>query len=118
MFYVFYEQYLGMQRETALQLGVCLTAITVITLLLLGLNFAATFSVLLGVACIDISLLGLMSVWDINLNAISLVNLVVVSSRSTRSMLFCVRIVIDSSLILVYRYCGGILLAYCPGLHH
>lgn len=79
VFYVFYEQYLSVQKETALQLGVCLAAITVITLLLLGLNFAATFAVLLGVACIDVSLLGLMSVWNININAISLVNLVVVS---------------------------------------
>lgn len=79
VFYVFYEQYLDVQKETALQLGVCVAAITVITLLLLGLNFTATFTVLVGVACIDVSLLGLMSVWDINLNAISLVNLVVVS---------------------------------------
>ncbi|VDO07864.1 unnamed protein product [Rodentolepis nana] len=90
VFYVFYEQYLGMQAETALQLGVCLAAITVIVLLLLGLNFAATFAVLLGVVCIDVSLVGLMSIWDINLNAISLVNLVVCTGIAVE---FCAHIV-------------------------
>ncbi|VDL60014.1 unnamed protein product [Hymenolepis diminuta] len=90
VFYVFYEQYLSVQKETALQLGVCLAAITVITLLLLGLNFAATFAVLLGVACIDVSLLGLMSVWNININAISLVNLVVCTGIAVE---FCSHIV-------------------------
>lgn len=78
MFYVFYEQYLSILQETGIQLGVCLLAIAVITWVLLGLNFAATFAVFLGVACIDISLLGMMCLWSIDLNAISLVNLVVV----------------------------------------
>nr|CDS20424.1 Niemann Pick C1 protein [Echinococcus granulosus] len=90
VFYVFYEQYLGMQRETMLQLSVCLAAITVITLLLLGLNFAATLIVLLGVACIDVSLLGLMCLWSINLNAISLVNLVVCTGIAVE---FCSHVV-------------------------
>ncbi|KAL5968169.1 NPC intracellular cholesterol transporter 1, partial [Taenia solium] len=90
VFYVFYEQYLSIQQETALQLSVCLAAITVITLLLLGLNFAATLIVLLGVACIDVSLLGLMCLWSINLNAISLVNLVVCTGIAVE---FCSHIV-------------------------
>ena len=79
-----------MQRETALQLGVCLVAISLITLLLLGLNVAATFAVLLGVACIDISLLGLMCLWGISLNALSLVNLVVCTGIAVE---FCSHIV-------------------------
>ncbi|VDM17724.1 unnamed protein product [Hydatigera taeniaeformis] len=90
VFYVFYEQYLNIQHETALQLGVCLAAITVITLLLLGLNLAATLIVLLGVACIDVSLLGLMCLWSISLNAISLVNLVVCTGIAVE---FCSHIV-------------------------
>ncbi|KAL5104238.1 NPC intracellular cholesterol transporter 1 [Taenia crassiceps] len=90
VFYVFYEQYLGIQHETALQLSVCLAAITLITLLLLGLNFAATLIILLGVACIDVSLLGLMCLWSINLNAISLVNLVVCTGIAVE---FCSHIV-------------------------
>uniref|UniRef100_A0A5K3F8N3 SSD domain-containing protein n=1 Tax=Mesocestoides corti TaxID=53468 RepID=A0A5K3F8N3_MESCO len=90
VFYVFYEQYIGILHQTAVQLSVCLAAIAVITLFLLGLNFVATFIVFLGVACIDISLLGLMSMWNINLNAISLVNLVVCTGIAVE---FCSHIV-------------------------
>ncbi|VDM00375.1 unnamed protein product [Schistocephalus solidus] len=77
VFYVFYEQYLNIVSETAQQLCACITAIAVITWLLLGLDFAATLIILFGVSCIDLSLLALMALWDIGLNAVSLVNLVV-----------------------------------------
>lgn len=70
---------MGIVKETAQQLAICLAAIALITWLLLGLNFVATLIILLGVACIVVSLLGLMALWSISLNAISLVNLVVVS---------------------------------------
>ncbi|VDN15526.1 unnamed protein product [Dibothriocephalus latus] len=90
VFYVFYEQYLSIVPETAQQLGACLAAIAVITWLLLGLDFAATLIILFGVACIDLSLLALMVLWDIGLNAISLVNLVVCTGIAVE---FCAHIV-------------------------
>lgn len=113
VFYVFYEQYLGVQHETAVQLSVCLAAIMVITLLLLGLNFAATLIVLLGVACIDFSLLGLMCLWDINLNAISLVNLVVVSFLQPVTVLLAGLLNVVKISHFFSSQCTGIAVEFC-----
>ncbi|KAL7053642.1 hypothetical protein AAHC03_026939 [Spirometra sp. Aus1] len=90
VFYVFYEQYLNIVSETVQQLCACIAAVAVITWLLLGLDFVATLIILVGVSCIDLSLLALMALWDIGLNAVSLVNLVVCTGIAVE---FCAHIV-------------------------
>ncbi|KAL3891662.1 hypothetical protein ACJMK2_003914 [Sinanodonta woodiana] len=76
IFYVFYEQYLTIVNDTLLNLGVCLAAIYVVTVILLGFDFYSGFLVLLMILMILVDLMGMMYLWDISLNAISLVNLV------------------------------------------
>uniref|UniRef100_A0A183SY07 SSD domain-containing protein n=1 Tax=Schistocephalus solidus TaxID=70667 RepID=A0A183SY07_SCHSO len=90
IFYVFYEQYLTVARETAVQLGMSIAAVTAITWIMLGLDVIATLNTIIGVAAILVSVMGLMVLWNISLNAISLVNLVVCIGISVE---FCAHIV-------------------------
>ncbi|KAL3891661.1 hypothetical protein ACJMK2_003913 [Sinanodonta woodiana] len=74
--YVFYEQYLTIIKNTVLNLGVCLLAILVVTIVLLGFDIHSGLIILMTIIMILIDLMGLMYLWKISLNAISLVNLV------------------------------------------
>ena len=75
---VFYEQYLTMWPDTVKSLGISIGAIFVVTYLFLGLDFYSAFIVAVTILMIIVDLLAMMYWWDISLNAISLVNLVVV----------------------------------------
>lgn len=79
VFYVFYEQYLTMWPDTLFSLGLSLLAITVVTFFLMGLDIFSSLIVLLTITMILINIGGLMYWWNITLNAVSLVNLVMVS---------------------------------------
>lgn len=78
---VFYEQYLTMWRDTTKSLLLSIFAIFVVMYLFLGLDLYSATIIALTIVIILINLMGLMYWWDISLNAISLVNLVVVSSH-------------------------------------
>ncbi|XP_022252090.1 Niemann-Pick C1 protein-like isoform X2 [Limulus polyphemus] len=75
--HVFYEQYLTMWPDTLKSLGFSLAAIFVVTFLLLGLDFFSSAIVVITIVMIIINLMGMMYWWNISLNAVSLVNLVV-----------------------------------------
>lgn len=78
VFYVFYEQYLTIWEETLLSIGLSLVVIFVVTLFLTGLSLFSAVIVVITVLMIIIDLAGLMYWWNISLNAVSLVNLVMV----------------------------------------
>lgn len=80
---VFYEQYLTMWPDTIKSLGISIFAIFVVTFLFLGLDFYSAFIVAITILMIIVDLMAMMYWWDISLNAVSLVNLVVVSDFST-----------------------------------
>lgn len=86
IFYVFYEQYLNIIWETTTQMSMGLVGVSIITWVMLGLDIVATLNVVVGVSSIVLSVAAMMVLWDISLNAISLVNLVVVS-RLVRGVL-------------------------------
>lgn len=79
VFYVFYEQYLTIAHDTALNLVVSLTAIFVVSTVLLGFELWSAVMVSLTIAMILVNMFGVMWLWGISLNAVSLVNLVMVS---------------------------------------
>lgn len=87
VFYVFYEQYLTIVKETVENLSYSLAAIFVVTFILLGLDWYSAFVVVGTIAMIEIDLMAVMHWWGIDLNAISLVNLVMVSVRFVSSMI-------------------------------
>lgn len=78
IFYVFYEQYLTMWPDTLKSLGISLLAIFVVTFLLMGLDIFSSLVVLITITMIVVNIGGLMYWWHITLNAVSLVNLVMV----------------------------------------
>ncbi|XP_011704595.1 PREDICTED: Niemann-Pick C1 protein isoform X2 [Wasmannia auropunctata] len=80
VFYVFYEQYLTMWPDTLQSIGISLLAIFVVTFLLMGLDIFSSFVVLITITMIVVNIGGLMYWWHITLNAVSLVNLVMVSA--------------------------------------
>lgn len=83
IFYVYYEQYLTMWRDVLVSLSISIAAIFVVTFILLGLDIHSSFVVLITIVMIVIDLFGVMYLWDITLNAVSLVNLVMVISPSS-----------------------------------
>uniref|UniRef100_A0AAY5EZC2 SSD domain-containing protein n=1 Tax=Electrophorus electricus TaxID=8005 RepID=A0AAY5EZC2_ELEEL len=90
VFYVFYEQYLTIAHDTALNLGVSLAAIFVVSTVLLGFELWSAALVSLTIAMILVNMFGVMWLWSISLNAVSLVNLVMSCGISVE---FCSHIV-------------------------
>lgn len=79
VFYVFYEQYLTMWPDTIKSIGISLLAIFIVTFLLMGLDIFSSIVVIVTITMIVVNIGGLMYWWHITLNAVSLVNLVMVS---------------------------------------
>lgn len=84
VFYVFYEQYLTMWPDTLYSIGISLIAIFVVTFLLMGLDIFSSIVVVITITMIVVNIGGLMYWWHITLNAVSLVNLVMVNISSLR----------------------------------
>ncbi|XP_058443946.1 NPC intracellular cholesterol transporter 1 homolog 1b [Malaya genurostris] len=76
VFYVFYEQYLTIWEDALLSLGLSLAAVFVVTFLVTGLDIVFSLIVVLMVFLILLNMGGFMWLWNITLNAVSLVNLV------------------------------------------
>ena len=89
MFYVFYEQYLTVIDDTIFNLGVSLGAIFLVTVVLMGRELWATVIMCVTIAMILVNMFGVMWLWGISLNAVSLVNLVMVSPSPFGSFLLC-----------------------------
>ncbi|XP_047446163.1 NPC intracellular cholesterol transporter 1 [Mugil cephalus] len=90
VFYVFYEQYLTIAHDTALNLCVSLAAIFVVSSVLLGFEMWSAVLVCITIAMILVNMFGVMWLWSISLNAVSLVNLVMCCGISVE---FCSHIV-------------------------
>ncbi|XP_007487676.1 NPC intracellular cholesterol transporter 1 isoform X1 [Monodelphis domestica] len=76
VFYVFYEQYLTIVDDTIFNLGVSLGAIFLVTAVLLGCDLWSAVIMCVTIAMILVNMFGVMWLWGISLNAVSLVNLV------------------------------------------
>lgn len=79
MFYVFYEQYLTIVNDAIFNLCISLGSIFLVTAVLLGFEVWAAVVVTVTIAMIIVNMFGVMWLWGISLNAVSLVNLVMVS---------------------------------------
>ncbi|XP_028659508.1 NPC intracellular cholesterol transporter 1 [Erpetoichthys calabaricus] len=90
VFYVYYEQYMTIVKDALFNLGLSLGAIFVVTSLLLGFEFWSAVLVSLTICMIIVNMFGVMWLWNISLNAVSLVNLVMCCGISVE---FCSHIV-------------------------
>ncbi|GIY02411.1 NPC intracellular cholesterol transporter 1 [Caerostris extrusa] len=90
IFYVFYEQYLTVSRDTVVNLTISIVEIFTVTFLLMGFDFHSALIMVFTIMLIIFNLMGLMFFWDISLNAVSLVNLVMAVGISVE---FCSHII-------------------------
>uniref|UniRef100_A0A2A4K8N4 SSD domain-containing protein n=1 Tax=Heliothis virescens TaxID=7102 RepID=A0A2A4K8N4_HELVI len=77
LFYVFFEQYLTMWADTFSSLGYCLIGALFFNLLASGFNLVTTFAVLFNTVLVVLNMMAVMYIWNIPLNAVSCVNLIV-----------------------------------------
>ncbi|KAF3434864.1 hypothetical protein FNV43_RR21951 [Rhamnella rubrinervis] len=88
VFYIFFEQYLDIWRIALINIAVALGAIFVVCLLLTS-SLWSTAIILLNLAMIVVDLMGVMAILDIQLNAVSVVNLIMSIGIAVE---FCVHI--------------------------
>lgn len=74
---MFYEQYLTIWEDAVQMLGISVLSIFVITLIMTGVDVVSSLIIMVTVVLILTNLGGLMYLWNISLNALSLVNLIV-----------------------------------------
>ena len=79
VFYVFYEQYLTIGKQAWINLSASMSAILLMSFVLLGFDVWSALLVVATIGMILTSMLGMMALWSISLNAVSLVNLVMVT---------------------------------------
>ncbi|KAM4841405.1 NPC intracellular cholesterol transporter 1 [Thomomys bottae] len=76
VFYVFYEQYLTIIDDTIFNLSVSLGSIFLVTMVVLGCDLWSAVIMCVTITMILVNMFGVMWLWGISLNAVSLVNLV------------------------------------------
>ncbi|XP_075714775.1 NPC1-like intracellular cholesterol transporter 1 [Rhinoderma darwinii] len=74
--YVFYEQYLTIVQEGLFTLAICLLPTFAVCCILLGMDLRSGLINLLTIVMIIIDTVGVMTLWGIDYNAVSLINLV------------------------------------------
>lgn len=77
VFYVFFEQYLNIWSDTFAALGFSVLGALAINLLASGFNFLTSFAVILTAVMVVIDMMGVMYIWNIPLNPVSCINLIV-----------------------------------------
>ena len=78
-FYTAYEQYLHIVGDAVRNLSLSIAATFLVIFILLGFDLWSALMILVPVLMIMLSMFGVMYLWNIPLNALSLVNLVMVS---------------------------------------
>ncbi|OAF65485.1 Niemann-Pick C1 protein [Intoshia linei] len=90
IFYLFYEQYTRIIQDSLLLVGLSLVSVFLCTFFLMGLDFKGAMCVIITIFMIVVDIGGEMYFWSIELNAISLVNLIMAVGISVE---FCSHIV-------------------------
>lgn len=90
IFYVYYDQYVTIVHETEVSLGIVLGAVFVVTFILLAFDLFGALISTFTIAMITLDMMAMMYLWGIDLNAISLVNLIMSVGISVE---FCSHIV-------------------------
>ncbi|XP_072342101.1 NPC1-like intracellular cholesterol transporter 1 [Scyliorhinus torazame] len=74
--YVYYEQYLTVVKEGIFNIGLCLIPTFVVCCILLGMDIRSGILNLVTIIMIIVDTVGVMTLWGIDFNAVSLINLV------------------------------------------
>lgn len=76
-------KYLACLLNLEFFVGISIFVIFIIVLLMMGLDILSAFNVVITISLIILNMFGVMYLWKIPLNAVSLVNLVMVSTPNT-----------------------------------
>ncbi|KAL7677218.1 hypothetical protein ACOME3_003458 [Neoechinorhynchus agilis] len=90
-YYIFYEQYLYLERITMIVIGCSIWGISIATFLLLGMDLNSSIIVLLILLMTMIDLFGTMYLTGVQLNAVSVVNLVIAVGISVEFYVHIIR---------------------------
>ncbi|XP_013403203.1 patched domain-containing protein 3 [Lingula anatina] len=90
--FVFYDQYVAIMPNTLQNIGIALGSMVVISLLLIP-NPICSLWVALSVASIEAGVVGYMVWWDVNLDSVSMINLIM-----------CIGFSVDFSAHIAYAY--------------
>lgn len=82
--YVYYEQYISIVSEGLVNLSLCLLPTFVVCCILLGMDLRSGLLNLLTIVMITVDTVGVMTLWSIDYNAVSLINLVTVSKKEMK----------------------------------
>jgi Niemann-Pick C1 protein len=91
IYYIYYAQYLDISNLAIEHVGAAIVAVSVVTFFVLG-SLTTTLCVILTLCMILIDLIGYMSMWGVDINAISVVNLVMSIGISVE---FCVHVAME-----------------------
>ena len=87
VFYVFYEQYLTIVDESVYSLFISVSAVFIVMFIFSGFNFTCSFIVSLSLFILLVNMAGCMYWFNVSLNAVSLVNLIMVSYNTSSTLL-------------------------------
>jgi len=76
--FIFYEQFTTIWRDTLVSFAISFTTVLVMTFFVLGCDMYSSVIILSTIFMIVVDVGGMMYFWNITLNGVSLVNLVVV----------------------------------------
>lgn len=88
--YVYYEQYLTIVNEGVFNICMCLLPTFIVCCILLGMDLRSGFLNLLTIVMITVDTVGVMTLWGIDFNAVSLINLVTVRFERSQHVCVCV----------------------------
>ncbi|XP_022084057.1 LOW QUALITY PROTEIN: Niemann-Pick C1 protein-like [Acanthaster planci] len=74
-FYVYYEQYIDLVDKAIVNICIAMVPIFVVSFFALGFDVISAFFILINIIMIIVDTLGVMYLWGVDFNAISLVNL-------------------------------------------
>ncbi|XP_038067706.1 NPC intracellular cholesterol transporter 1-like [Patiria miniata] len=74
-FYVYYEQYIDLVEIAVVNIAIAMVPIFVVSFFALGFDVISAFFILINIIMIIVDTLGVMYLWGVDFNAISLVNL-------------------------------------------
>ncbi|XP_038212675.1 NPC intracellular cholesterol transporter 1 homolog 1b-like [Zerene cesonia] len=77
VFYVYYAQYLTAWGDTFSSLAYCVLGALLINIVVTGFNFTITLATIFTVIMVVIDMMGIMYMWNIQMNAVSCINLIV-----------------------------------------
>ncbi|XP_045500079.1 NPC intracellular cholesterol transporter 1 homolog 1b-like, partial [Colias croceus] len=77
VFYVYFTQYLTVWEDTFSSLAYCVLGALLINIVVTGFNFTITLATIFTCIMVVVDMMGIMYMWNIQLNAVSCVNLIV-----------------------------------------